>query len=89
MDVPMSEPHKIVETKDYSNIDPTDLTRADIAVILLEIMLEHRASLRGYELYALAYASTIVHPPVDERRAKHVLDARLEIQDYVKDKGKL
>ena len=85
----MGEPHKTIETKDYSKIDPTYLTRADIAMILLEIMMEHRASLRGYELYALEYASAIVHPPIDERREKRILNAQLELQDYMTEKGRL
>jgi hypothetical protein len=85
----MSEPHEVRETKDYSKIPTKELTGQDIAIILLELMLEHRAVLRGYELYALEYASALVHTPVNGRKAKHILDAQLEVQDYMREKGEL
>jgi hypothetical protein len=53
----MSEPHKVIESKDFSKMMPQDLTRQDIIDILGEMAVSRRFNLKLYEVVALGLAA--------------------------------
>jgi hypothetical protein len=53
-----SEPHKIVETKDYDNMEAVDLTPQDMSYIIGQMIFEARflRNLKWYQVVALTEA---------------------------------
>jgi hypothetical protein len=60
----MSEPHKVVETKDFSKKDINDLTAQDVYDILVEMGISHRYEFKPYELFAIGWAQGAVHDQI-------------------------